>query len=116
MIPIVDYFFYKIEKFGRFLELDISPLTALTSFTLIEFFDINIILNILNIKIPIIKTQIIIGVLGLLFLNYLLFLMNKRYLKIRDKFDKENKLRKNIGSIFVIIFIVITIFFAFYRI
>jgi hypothetical protein len=115
-IPVIDYLFYKIYKFALSLKLDDSPYTTLTSITLLEFFNLMIIQNLLHIKIPVNKYLVWLFVLVLLFVNYLIFLRKKRYLKIIDRYEGQEAKQKIIGSICVITYTILTIFFAFYTI
>jgi hypothetical protein len=116
MINLIDYFFYKLEKFGRSLKLKDSPFSALAIFTLVEFLVVCINLNIFDFR-PKVSKYMVWGCVGLLLgCNYFVFLYKSRYMRIREKYEIENGTRKTIGTIGVILFIIITFFLAFYTV
>jgi hypothetical protein len=116
MIPVLDYFFYKIYKFGLSIKLNDSQFSALTAITLIEIFTLSIILSFLKIKINFTKLLALVLFLTLLLLNYLIFLRNNRYQRIKEKYENEQRKQRIIGSACVILYILLTIFFALYTI
>ncbi len=116
MIPIIDYFFYKLYKFGLQIKVKDSEFSSLTAITLIEGFNLSIITNLfkINIKATLMSTSFLF--FSLLLLNYIVFLRRKRYLRIYERYVNEPKVKKNLGSICVILYIVLTVYFAIYTV
>lgn len=110
MIPILDYFYYKMFKFALFLKLDDSQFSALTGVTLIEFITVIIVKKIFDLSISINKPKAWLLAIIVLAINYFIFLRRKRYLKIKERYDKEPKWQKIIGSICVIFYILLSFF------
>jgi len=116
MIPIVDYFFDKIYKLAIIIKLPDKEYSSLTAFSLIEIVTFSVILNLFHETISYTRYTAL-GVCSLiLVMNYYLFLRNKRYLKIRTRYENESKLQNAIGSFFVVIFVIIVFILAIFSI
>jgi hypothetical protein len=113
-IPIIDFLFYKMYKFGIYIKLIDSQFSALTAIVLLEIFNIVTILDFLDIKFSLIKPISLALFLLLLLFNYLLFLRKKRFIEIQTKYDQLDKKSNRIGGFIVVLYILVSIFFVLY--
>lgn len=107
------YIFYRIfSLYRKKNDIDESSYTAMIFVNLLMFMNVFFIVGILNNfkLLPIFfrsKTQVIIFIIVLLFINYFIFLRKKKYERFCDKFErKANSKSKEKGWLIVLYFII----------
>jgi hypothetical protein len=92
--------------------------TAMVLISLLTFLNIFTILFLLvdmswTKESPKIIGAISIGFVG--FINYIIFIKKDRCFKIIDNYKKETRKQKNLSSILVFLYVILTLFFAHYK-
>ena len=121
---ILKYIFYKFYKLLKILDTDKTPeykahflLSMFESFNLLEFYILTSFRTLFTSnKSPLIEEKIMGAIIysSLFYLNYLLLVKKGRYLKIENRFRAESRKQRIIGTIFVAIYIFLTVFLLFY--
>ncbi len=111
---IYQYLFYRLynrqrTKFSEIESLIFAMLT-LTAILFVNFFTIDIFLHKLLLMPSIISSIAIVIIVMAVFIgiNCWLFLVNKRYKKIEQKFSNESKTHKNIGTFSIITYVILS--------
>jgi len=111
---IYQYLFYRLYKRQRtkFTEIEsiIFAMLTITAILFVNFFTIDIFLHKLLLTPSTFSSIAIVIIVMAVFLclNCWLFLVNKRYRKIEQKFSNESKTHQNIGTFIIIAYIVLS--------
>jgi len=101
-----NYLFYRIYSFALRLKVSDSEITASIAVSVLFFYNVLFIMKLIKFKFINSKNDAIIFGLALIAINFLYFLRKKRFLKIKEKYEKESMLQKIIGSLIVIIYLI----------
>jgi len=102
-----NYLFYRIYSLALRLKVFDGEFTAVIAVCLINHFNILLILDVTDNEFLLnTKEQAVIVFCALTAINSLYFLRKKRFLKIKEKYEKESMLQKSIGSLIVIIYVI----------
>lgn len=115
---LMKYLFYKFYKVIKIIDTDNIPeWTTTFLLTILEILNLAVLVELINsyvFKLPIV--QLIENKLTLPFVciilfvpNYYLFIKNKKYLLIEERFTKESPKRKILGNIMLTIYLLLSI-------
>ena len=115
---IYDYLYYKLYSFISGTNKSIPEWSTMIFLSVLEFLNIGTIVLLLNLNsidtITENANNIFISlILGLLILNYFIFLLNKRYIKILKKYNR-NKSIFDKGGLIVILYVIASILIFIY--
>ncbi len=130
IIYLYQYFFYRLYKYGKFINIPFNKINNLfhinvelrvtfwsaVTLALIIMFNLSTLFHFLfgDTYELYIKTKSIMLIILIIItiLNYIYFLRRKKYLKIEERFSKETIVAKILSSIFLLIILFETFYYA----